>query len=291
MKIKIEDAMGNQTIKGTPKNIVVLQWSYAEYLLELGIQPAGVTDIDGYKKYVHVDKKLAKSVKDVGTRTEPNLEAISRLKPDLIIAMKSTHEKILDNLKTIAPVVTLESSSTVKNQYTNMLEDFKKVAKVVDKTEKAELAISDLEKFIDDQKKRLTEADLAGSKYLVSQAYSVQNSVAIRLFTDNSIVSQIMTRLGLENAYKPDKFEPNGFRKVTVEALQNFQDENLQFLSIVQDDDNVFENQLKGNPAWENLSFVKSGNTHQLPGDTWPFGGILSAYELTEQFVDAMLKK
>ncbi|MFD2925461.1 ABC transporter substrate-binding protein [Halobacillus naozhouensis] len=292
-EIKIEDAMGTQTIKGTPKNIVVLQWAYAEYLLALGIQPAGVTDINGYKKFVNVDKKLAKSVKDVGTRTEPNLEAISRSKPDLIIAMESTHEKILDNLKKIAPVVTFESSSneSIKNQYKNMLEDFKKVAKIVDKKEKAELAISDLEEFIEDQRNRLTEAGLVGSKYIVSQAYSVQNSAVIRLFTDNSIVSQIMTRLGFENAYKPDKFKPNGFSKVTVEALQTFQNENLQFLYIVQDDDNVFENQLKGNPVWENLSFVKSGNTHRLPGDTWPFGGILSAYELTEQFVDAMLEK
>lgn len=290
-EIKIEDAVGTQTIKGTPKNIVVLQWTYAEDLLALGIQPAGVTDIEGYKKFVNVDKKLANSVKDVGTRTEPNLEAISRVNPDLIIAMKSTHEKILDSLKKIAPVVTFESISSVKNQYKNMLEDFKKISKIVDKTDKAERVISDLEEFIEDQKKRVSDAGLMESKYIVSQAYSVQNSAVLRLFTDNSIVSQIMTRLGFENAYKPDKFNPNGFSEVTVEALQTVQDENLQFLYIVQDDDNIFKKQLKGNPVWENLGFVQSENTHRLSGDTWPFGGILSAYELTEQFVDAMVKK
>ncbi|ASN05963.1 ABC transporter substrate-binding protein [Virgibacillus necropolis] len=292
-EIKIEDAMGTQTIKGTPKNIVVLEWSYAEDLLALGIQPTGVADLDGYNKWINVDEKLAKSVKDVGTRQEPNLEAISRLNPDLIIAVKYRHEDILDNLKDIAPVVTFApySEEATKNQYKNMKEEFKKVATIVDKTEEAELAISDLEGFIDDQAKRVKDAGLEGSKYIATQAYSAQNTPIIRMFTGNSIVSQIMERLSFENAYESDKLEPYGYSEVTIEALQNFQEEELQFLYIVQEDDNIFENQLKGNPVWENLSFVKNGNTHQLPGDTWTFGGILSAHVLTEQLVDAMVEE
>lgn len=291
-EIKIEDAMGTQTIKGTPKNIVVLEWSYAEDLLALGIQPTGVADLHGYKKWINVDEKLTESVKDVGTRQEPNLEAISRLHPDLIIAVKFRHEEILESLKRIAPVVTFAPYSTeaTENQYKNMKEEFKKVAHIVDKTDEAELAITDLEKFIEDQKKRV-EAGLAGSKYIATQAYSAQNTPIIRMFTGNSIVSQIMSRLSFENAYKSREPETYGYSEVTVEALQNFQEDELQFLYIVQEDDNIFENQLKGNPVWEKLSFVQKGNTHQLPGDTWTFGGILSAHVLTEQLVNSMVKE
>lgn len=292
-EIKIEDAMGTQTLKSTPKNIVVLEWSYAEDLLALGIQPIGVADLDGYQKWVNVDEKLTKSVRDVGTRQEPNLEAISRLNPDLIIAVKYRHEDILDSLKEIAPVVTFApySDEAVENQFKNMKEEFKEVGNIVDKTEEAELAISDLESFFDDQKKRVKDAGLEGSKYITTQAFSAQNTPTLRLFTDNSIVSHIMSDLSFENAYKSDKLETYGYSEVSIEALQNFQEENLQFLYIVQDDDNIFENQLKGNPVWENLSFVQNGNTHQLPGDTWTFGGILSAHVLTEQLVDAMVKE
>lgn len=292
-EIKIEDAMGTQTIKSTPKNIVVLEWSYAEDLLALGIQPTGVADLDGYKKWINVDKKLTESVKDVGTRQEPNLEAISRLNPDLIIAVKNRHEDILDTLKDIAPVVTFApySEEATKNQYKNMKEEFKKVAQIVDETEKANLAITDLEEFIEDQKKRVKDAGLAGSKYIVTQAFSAQNTPTLRLFTGNSIVSQIMSDLSFENAFESDKLETYGYSEVSVEALQNFQEKEMQFLYIVQDDDNIFENQLKGNPVWENLSFVKNGNTHQLPGDTWTFGGILSSHVLTEQLVDAMVEE
>lgn len=292
-EIKIEDAMGTQTIKSTPKNIVVLEWSYAEDLLALGIQPTGVADLDGYKKWINVDKKLTESVKDVGTRQEPNLEAISRLNPDLIIAVKNRHEDILDTLKDIAPVVTFApySEEATKNQYKNMKEEFKKVAQIVDETEKANLAITDLEEFIENQKKRVKDAGLAGAKYIVTQAFSAQNTPTLRLFTGNSIVSQIMSDLSFENAFESDKLETYGYSEVSVEALQNFQEKEMQFLYIVQDDDNIFENQLKGNPVWENLSFVKNGNTHQLPGDTWTFGGILSSHVLTEQLVDAMVEE
>lgn len=267
--------------------------SYAEDLLALGIQPVGVADLDGYKKWVNVDKKFTKAVKDVGTRQEPNLEAISRLNPDLIIAVKFRHEGILDSLKGIAPVVTFApySKEATKNQYKNMKEEFKKVGHIVNKTEEAELAISNLENFIGAQKKRVEDAGIAGSKYIATQAFSAQKTPVLRLFTDSSIVGKILSGLGFDNAYEPDKIETYGYSEVSIGALQNFQEENLQFLYIVQDDDNIFENQLKGNPVWENLSFVKNGNTHQLPGDTWTFGGILSTHVLTEQLVDSMVRE
>lgn len=291
--ITIEDAMGKQTIKGTPQNIVVLEWSYAEDLLALGMQPAGVADLDGYHQWVNVDKDFAESVKDVGTRQEPNLEAISRLNPDLIIAVKFRHEQILDRLKDIAPTVTFApyGEEAIKDHYQNMINEFNKIAKIVNKEEKADEVLADLESFIEEQKQRVADAGLKGSKYIATQAFTAQNTPTLRLFTDNSIVGQLMAEMGFENAYQSDKLETYGYSEVTVEALQNFQDEKLQFLYIVQEEDNIFEKQLNGNPVWENLSFVKDGNTHQLPGDTWTFGGVLSAKVLTEQLVDAMVKE
>ncbi|MNP75517.1 hypothetical protein D3C76_1725850 [compost metagenome] len=53
------------------------------------------------------------------------------------------------------------------------------------------------------------------------------------------------------------------------------QDSNL--LYIVQDDDNIFEKQLKDNQVWKNLNFVKEKRTYALGGDAWVFGGPLSA--------------
>ncbi|WP_174613050.1 ABC transporter substrate-binding protein [Virgibacillus ihumii] len=291
--ITVQDAMGKQTIEGTPENIVALEWTYAENLLALGIQPAGVADLDGFHQWVNIDKEFDESVKDVGTRQEPNLEAISRLNPDLIIAVKFRHEQYLDKLKEIAPVVTFApySKEASKNQLQNMIDEYKTLAKIVDKQDKAEQTIADMNAFIDKQKQRVADAGLKGEKYVATQAFTAQNTPTIRIFTKNSMVSQVMSKLGFENAYETDKTEIYGYTQAGVEALQTFQGKDLQFLYIVQNDDNIFENQLKGNPVWENLSFVKNGNTHKLPGDTWTFGGVLSAKVLAEQLVDAMVEE
>ncbi|SDQ66392.1 ABC transporter substrate-binding protein [Virgibacillus salinus] len=292
-KVKIQDALGEQTIEGSPEKIVALEWSYAENLLALGVQPVGVADLDGFHQWVNIDKEFDESVKDVGTRQEPNLEAISRLNPDLIIAVKFRHEQYLDKLEEIAPVVMFApyGEEAIQDHYQNMVDELNTVAKIVNKEDEAEQAVTDLNNFVDEQKQRVADAGLEGSKYVATQAFTAQNTPTIRLFTENSIVAKLMSKLSFENAYSTDKTEVYGYSEVTVEALQNFQEDDLQFLYIVQEEDNIFENQLKGNPVWENLSFVKNGNTHQLPGDTWTFGGVLSAEVLTKQLVDAMVKE
>lgn len=291
--VTIKDAMGKQTIEGTPENIVALEWTYAENLLSLGIQPAGVADLDGFHQWVNIEKEFDKNVKDVGTRQEPNLEAISRLDPDLIIAVKFRHEQYLDKLKKIAPVVTFApyGKEASKNHFQNMINKYKTLAKIVGKQDKAKQSIADMNKYIDKQKQRVADADLKSEKYVATQAFTAQNTPTIRIFTDNSMVAQVMSKLGFKNAFETDKTETYGYTQAGVEALQTFQDKKLQFLYIVQNEDNIFENQLKGNPVWENLSFVKNDNTHKLPGDTWTFGGVLSAKVLAKQLADAMVKE
>lgn len=292
--ITIEDAMGEQTIEGTPENIVALEWSYAENLLALGVQPAGVADLDGFNQWVNISKDFDESVEDVGTRQEPNLEAIRRQDPDLIIAVKFRHEQYLDQLRDIAPVVTFApyGEEAIQDHYQNMINEMETLAEIVDKQEAAEQAVADLDSFIEDQKQRIEEAGLEGSQFLATQAFTAQNTPTLRLFTGNSMVGKIMNKLGFENVYETEEPEVYGYSEVTLEALQNFQDnEELQFLYIVQEDDNIFESDYKGNPAWENLSFVQNGNTHQLPGDTWTFGGVLSNQVLTKQLVDAMVNE
>ncbi|MEN2768180.1 ABC transporter substrate-binding protein [Ornithinibacillus xuwenensis] len=291
--VTIEDVYGEQTIEGTPERIVVLEWTYAENLLALGIQPVGVADMDGFHQWVNIEEEFDASVEDVGTRQEPNLEAISRLNPDLIIAVDFRHEQYIDSLEGIAPVVTFApyGEEAVQDHYENMINEFNTIAKIVDKEAEAKEALADLEAFTEEQKQRVADANIESTTYAATQAYSNQNTPVIRLFTDNSMVGKIMSNLGFENAYQSDKVEVYGYSEVTVEALQNFQDEDLQFLYIVQEEDNIFENQLKGNPVWENLTFVKNGNTHALPGNTWTFGGVLSAEVLTEQLVNSMVNE
>jgi ABC-type Fe3+-hydroxamate transport system substrate-binding protein len=52
----------------------------------------------------------------------------------------------------------------------------------------------------------------------------------------------------------------------------------------------VFEKQLKDNAVWKGLSFVKENKTFMLPGNTWPFGGPLSAKVFVELTTNNLTK-
>ncbi|KAF6582703.1 ABC transporter substrate-binding protein, partial [Paenibacillus sp. EKM205P] len=74
------------TLDKPAQRVVVLEWTFTEDLIALGVQPVGNADNANYKVYVTPEAALDSNVVDVGTRNEPNLEAIASLKPDLIIS-------------------------------------------------------------------------------------------------------------------------------------------------------------------------------------------------------------
>ncbi|QGH34147.1 ABC transporter substrate-binding protein [Gracilibacillus salitolerans] len=289
--ITVSDIYGEQTFEEVPERIVVLEWVYAENLLALGVQPVGMADIEGYHSWVNIEPELGEEVEDVGTRQEPNLEAIHALEPDVIITANSRHEAILESLEAIAPTLAYNSypEEGEGTQYEEMEATFKEMAKLVQKEEQADEILTELDQSYQDIETEIADAGIENTDFVLSQAYSSDNSPVIRLFKDNAMATEIMTKIGLENAYQSEGFQLYGFDETSVESLQTAQD--AHFFYIVQEDDNVFTDQLAGNPAWEELAFVKEDRTYALPGDTWTFGGPLSAEVFANQIKEALLQE
>lgn len=287
--ITIQDAYGETTFAEVPERVVVLEWVYAENVLALGIQPVGMADIENYHNWVNIEPQLSEDVVDVGTRQEPNLEAIGELNPDVIITVGYRHEAIMDSLKEIAPTLAFNPypAEGEGNQYQEMETTFNEMAKLFQKEGEAEQVLSDLDETYSTVTEDIADAGIEKTDFVLSQAYSSDNNPVIRLFKDNAMAVQIMQNIGLENAYQSDGFQPYGFDEVSIEVLQNFQDAN--FFYIVQEEDNIFTNQLAGNPAWEKLTFVEEENTYGLSGDTWTFGGPLSAKVFAEQIKETLI--
>ncbi|MFC5701256.1 ABC transporter substrate-binding protein [Cohnella faecalis] len=285
-----EHSMGKTEIKGTPKRVVVLEWTYGEDLLALGVQPVGFADIATYKQYVNIEPQLGADVVDVGTRQEPNLETIASLKPDLIILAHFRGQESYPLLSKIAPTLVFNSypEEGKGDQYQEMVDTFKTIADVLGKKAEAEAVLADLDKVYADSKAKLESAGKTDKPFVLALAYSNQNAVQFRLSTDNSLAVKILEHIGLTNAYKPAKFEVYGFSTTDVEALPPVQDAN--FIHMIQESDNVIENQLKDNAIWKNLSFVKENRVYALGGDTWPYGGPLSAKIIAGKIVDLLTK-
>jgi len=281
----IRHALGESTISGIPQRIVALEWTYVEDLLALGIQPIGVADIEGYHDWVKVPISLDPGVVDVGERGEPNLEALTGLKPDLIITAAFRSAANYVQLKAIAPTIAFDSYPTDESitQYDEMRQTFLMIADLVGRTAEGEAVLAQMEAKFAAARTQLEAAGKLGESFVLAQAFG-GDTVQIRLFTDNAMATEIVTQLGLENGWD-GPFDQYGFTTVSIETLPELGDVN--FFYVVQDDNNVFTREAIA-PLWNELTFVQNDKAYPLGGDTWLFGGPLSAELVVDKVMTAL---
>ncbi|UVI28505.1 ABC transporter substrate-binding protein [Paenibacillus spongiae] len=284
--ITIKHNKGETVLDKPAERVVVLEWLFTESVIALGVQPVGNADNAEYAKWVTQEAALDADVQDVGLRWEPNLETIAALKPDLIISNTDNNAAIYDQLKAIAPTIEFNPYPNEGDAYTGMEEIFNSIALAMGKTAEAEKVWKDLDQYYEEAKTKLAAAGKADLNYVATQAFTYQNAVTLRMFTDTSTVSQTLARIGLKNDWKSDKFEKYGFTNSTIEALPAVTDSS--FIYIVQANDNVFGEPVKDNKVWNGLNFVKEKRTYPIDGSTWTFGGPLSSKTIVERVVAAL---
>lgn len=285
----IKHAVGETKITGTPQRVVALEWTYVEDLVALGVTPAGIADIAGYKKWVNVRTDLSDKSTDVGTRQQPSLEAISKLSPDLIIGVDFRHKTILDKLTAIAPTLLFNPypAEGGVDQLTEMEQTFLAIGDAMNKQKEAQAVLSETSEKYKAAAAKIAAAKPASTEFLLVQAFSQNQAPQLRVFIETGMGAKILTKLGLKNAYK-GKFDAFGFNTVGVEAFTAVQSAN--FFYVVQNEDNVFANQLKDNPVWKGLAFVKENRAYALGADLWLFGGPISAQRVADKVASLLAK-
>ncbi|GEK58581.1 hypothetical protein CHL76_15215 [Marinococcus halophilus] len=290
--VTVTDGYDNEvTLEETPENVVALEWVYAEDLLALGMQPAGIADLDGYNDYLaDIEPAPSEDVQDVGTRQEPSLEHIAELEPDLIITAGYRHEGIKEELEEIAPTLMYNPypAEGEGNQYEEMEATFESIAKAVGEEDKAAQVLNDLDETYDELSTEIEDAGRSDEEVLLSLSYLANENVTFRLFADNSLAAQTMEQIGVDNAYESRQFEEYGYTETSVDALENYQDQTFIDIPTPEGDRGTIEETLNNNEVWNSLSFVQNDNVHRLPSSTWPYGGPLSSEVFAEEVADTL---
>lgn len=283
-KSNISPNKNQSNISKIPTRVIALEWVYVENLLALGIQPVGIADIKGYNNFVNIKPQLSEKVVDIGTRAEPSLEAIAKLKPDLILGVEQRHQEISNLLNSIAPTFLFNPypSENNANQLEEMQQTFTKIAKTVNREEQGKLVLDEMQQNVDKAKKQLSNIKVSQNQFVLAQLSD--SGPQFRLFSDNSMAIQILNKIGLENAWK-GTFDIFGFNTVGVEALPKVEEANFIYITA---DNNVYWQNLQNNPVWKGLEFVQQNRIYPIEADTWVFGGPLSAELLVEKVVAAL---
>lgn len=97
-----------QASQARPKRVITLFQGATDTAVALGIQPLAVVESWREKPVYPYLRDALEGVELVGLETQPSLEDIALLQPDLIVGSRFRHERILPLLEQLAPVVMLD---------------------------------------------------------------------------------------------------------------------------------------------------------------------------------------
>ena len=263
----VTHAMGETTIKGQPKRIVVLTNEGVEAVLAMGITPVGAVEaFTGDTWYKHTAEQL-KDTKAVGNESEPSLEAIAALKPDLIIGNKMRQEKVYDQLNKIAPTVFAE---TLRGDWQ---ENFKLYSKAINKEEVGQEKLDEYNNRIEELK--TTFGDKTQQK--VSMVRFMAGDV--RIYHKDSFSGVILEQLGFARPAEQDlpDFAEKGVTKERIPAM----DGDIMFYFTYETGDKEatkLEEEWINDPLFQNLEVAKAKKVFKVDDTIWnTAGGYLAA--------------
>ncbi|WP_258349026.1 iron-siderophore ABC transporter substrate-binding protein [Saccharopolyspora gregorii] len=281
--VTVVDSRGEEvTLDGPAKRVAATEWNGTESLVSLGVMPVGVSDVDGYGKWVGA-APLDGTAKDLGTRGEPSLDALGALDLDLVVVTDSLSEGALAQVEQIAPVVVIKGGGA-PDPIGTMFENLDLIAKATGTEDAAARLRAEFDAKIAEGRAAVEQAGALDDPVAFSDAYVTSGEVSIRPFAKGSLVSEVFDRIGLRNPW-PMAGDPDyGLASADVEGLTQLPDVRFWYEANGSETD-AYGEELRDNAIWKNLPFVRSGKVQRLPDSLWMFGGPKSM----EQYVDAAI--
>lgn len=269
--VKINHKWGETELKETPKNIVTLDFSFIDTLADLGVTPVGNAGVGTTKIPEYLQDKVS-NVTDVGERKAPNLEVISSVQPDLIIASEDRHSMIQKELQDIAPTIAFDD-----NSYDEVMENMDTIAKAVGKEEEAKKIKTDLDNKISKAKEEVK----GNPTVLVIGAFDDEFSVWIK----DSFIGSLMTDIGATYAYEGEKAKTEGKAEIAKVTMERLYEINPDYIFLYGDNVEKFKN----NPLYNNLKSVKEKHVVDVDRNLWARGrGPIAADKILDEAIPVL---
>ncbi|QUY42861.1 iron-siderophore ABC transporter substrate-binding protein [Acaryochloris marina] len=225
---------GKTEICGQPQTIVAIGPNVLELLLALEVQPIGYadyytlpfTDFDQPQSQIpYLGERLTGPVKKVGSWNTPSLEAILKLKPDLIVGSTLANQGQYSLLSQTAP--TLLFSYGVKENWQTQL---RRLAKVLGRGEKAEQVIAAHTQLVAEARKNLQPAVLKYPQVLLLASEQLEQELAVE--NSDSRCGGLLENLGFQLlAPKNIGTEGPGRNNISLELLPELKSDWIFFLA------------------------------------------------------------
>lgn len=274
--VTITHMKGELTLESKPKTIAVLDVKFLDQMLAVGEKPAGSVIAGGNTDYPEYLGDQANGVQVLGTRDEPNLEAIAALNPDLII-MTDFQEQQYESVSKIAPTLVLDF-------YEDWRDTLSTIAQITDKQDAAEKVRTAYEEKVAGLKTQLTEK-LGDETVAVIRP----RKEGIRVHGIEHRIGQILYQdLGLNMPELAKEIGEDGSVEISMEKVPEIGADRYFVLS-----DELFAAEAEAmadNAVWKSLDAVKEGRTYDVNSTLWiAYYGPLAINLIVDQASEALL--
>ena len=273
--VTIKDAKGEFTLDKTPSRVVALEYSFVDALAQVSVSPVGVADDNKIDRILPQVREKIAAWQSVGTRSQPSLEVIASLKPDLIIADPSRHTAVFEELKKIAPTVMFDSRH---ESYQENLETAQKIGDLVGKSAEMKAKINEHNNYIANIAKNL---GVQGKK----ASFGTSREDKFNIQNDNGYVGSFLTTLG----FAPTKLNSDqAFVEINLEQLVM---EKPEYLFIAHYRDESIARKWEAEPLWKAIPAVKANHVYSVDSDMWARGRGLEASKIMAKQIEDFVKQ
>ena len=273
--VTVKDAKGEFTLDKTPSRVVALEYSFVDALAQVGVSPVGVADDNKIDRILPQVREKIAAWQSVGTRSQPSLEVIASLKPDLIIADPSRHTAVFEELKKIAPTVMFDSRH---ESYQENLETAQKIGDLVGKSAEMKAKINEHNDYIANIAKNL---GVQGKK----ASFGTSREDKFNIQNDNGYVGSFLTTLG----FAPTKLNSDqAFVEINLEQLVM---EKPEYLFIAHYRDESIARKWEAEPLWKAIPAVKANHVFSVDADMWARGRGLEASKIMAKQIEGFVKQ
>ncbi len=255
--ISIKHESGTYTANQAAKRVVVLEYSFLDSLIAVGLPPVGAAigtqaGDRGAPPYLRL---LLGGITEVGSRAAPNLEVMLRLKPDVIVADAFVHKALEPNLKAIAPVIMFNSR---RGSYDDLQSQSLELGKLVGKEALAKT-------LLEEQSRLIQKAKAFANSKAPSFVAAVATPTSLTLHSTESFIGSLLEKLGRKNAVKPQGTATQ--YEVSLEALVSLNPATLALFTG--GDEKPITEEWAKNPLWQRLEAVKRNRVFVFDRDLW----------------------
>ncbi|MFJ5991284.1 ABC transporter substrate-binding protein [Lentzea sp. NPDC092896] len=261
----IKHAMGETKLEKKPERVIVLDTGELDNVVALGIKPVGIAYTDGSPTMPSYIGDKGGTPENVGTTNNLNLEAITKLNPDLILGSQLRAEALYPKLSAIAPTV-----FSVRPGYV-WKENFLLNAAALDRQ-------ADAAKMLEEYTNKATETGNAIEKKLgVRPTVTALRFMPgrIRLYAKKSFIGTILidAKIGQPTSSQVDDLAA----EVSAEQIGKA-DGDFILYSTYGDPAKTAQPSVLGGPLWTGLNAVKAGKAKPVLDETYFLGlGVLAA--------------